>query len=202
MDCNKSDCIHYKVCEEWKSLGNDNYINESNGNCDLYSAIPYNPSEDCISREYVEGIVEELENICQNAPEEVLDLLSNVRNAPSVDPERPQAEWVNDSDNLPICKKCGEIALQRMFVKMPHLIQDVRMVRSNFCPNCGAKMSTEAEDAVPQSKKEVKAIETEHSCVTCKFGNLYSDSEPCCNCTDDNDMFEPIESEAENEQED
>lgn len=54
--------------------------------------------------------------------------------------ERPQGEWENDSDNLPICNKCGEIALQRIFVKMPHLIQDVRMVRSNYCPNCGADM--------------------------------------------------------------
>ena len=58
------------------------------------------------------------------------------------EPYEPQekSEWVIDSDNLPICNKCGEIALQRIFVKMPHLIQDVRMVRSNFCPNCGAKM--------------------------------------------------------------
>lgn len=57
-------------------------------------------------------------------------------------PYEPQetSEWVNDSDNIPICQKCGEIALQRIFVKMPHLIQDVRMVRSNYCPNCGSKM--------------------------------------------------------------
>ena len=58
------------------------------------------------------------------------------------EPYEPQetSEWVLDSDGLPICKKCEEIALQRMFVKMPHLIQDVRMVRSNYCPNCGADM--------------------------------------------------------------
>lgn len=58
------------------------------------------------------------------------------------EPYEPQetSEWVLDSDNLPICQKCGEIALQRIFVKMPHLIQDVRMVCSNYCPNCGAKM--------------------------------------------------------------
>lgn len=62
-------------------------------------------------------------------------------NAPIMDLRpRLQGEWENDSDNLPICNKCGEIALQRIFVKMPHLIQDVRMVRSNYCPNCGAEM--------------------------------------------------------------
>lgn len=48
-----------------------------------------------------------------------------------------------------------------------------------------------------EADKEADIYE-EHSCLTCKYGNLYSDSEPCCNCTDDNDMFEPIESEVEN----
>ena len=43
------------------------------------------------------------------------------------EPYEPQetSEWVLDSDGLPICKKCEEIALQRIFVKVPHLIQDV-----------------------------------------------------------------------------
>lgn len=54
--------------------------------------------------------------------------------------QQPTSEWVLDSDNLPVCKECGEVALQRIFVKMPHLIQDVRMVHSNYCPHCGAKM--------------------------------------------------------------
>lgn len=58
------------------------------------------------------------------------------------EPYEPQgtSEWVLDSDGLPVCQKCGEVALQRIFVKMPHLIQDVRMVQSNYCPNCGTKM--------------------------------------------------------------
>ncbi len=38
--CNKTDCIHHKVCREWQSLGNENCINESNGNCDLYQQSP------------------------------------------------------------------------------------------------------------------------------------------------------------------
>lgn len=46
------------------------------------------------------------------------------------------------------------------------------------------------------AEKEVEAIKTEHNCLTCKYGNLYSDSEPCCNCTEDNDMYEPNENEA------
>lgn len=46
MDCNRKDCIHYKVCEEWKSLGNENYINESNGNCDNYLVLHINDSKE------------------------------------------------------------------------------------------------------------------------------------------------------------
>lgn len=57
-----------------------------------------------------------------------------------------RGKWENDSDNLPVCSNCGEIALQRVFVKVPHLIQDVRMVRSSFCPNCGADMREPKEE--------------------------------------------------------
>ena len=38
MICDKTDCVHYDVCEEWRSLGNDNYITCSNGHCDFYKA--------------------------------------------------------------------------------------------------------------------------------------------------------------------
>jgi len=37
-----------------------------------------------ISHYEVEGIVEELENICQNAPEYVLELLSKIKNLPTI----------------------------------------------------------------------------------------------------------------------
>jgi ribosomal protein L32 len=71
--------------------------------------------------------------------------IEEIRAIPAAD-VRPlvRAKWELDSDKLPICSNCGEIALQRIFVKVPHLIQDVRMVKSNFCPNCGADMREES----------------------------------------------------------
>lgn len=59
---------------------------------------------------------------------------------------RPQGEWITDIDNVPLCKNCGEIALQRVYVRTPQLLEEVSMVKSNFCPNCGADMRKEAEN--------------------------------------------------------
>ncbi len=42
--------------------------------------------EDCISRAYIAPIIEELENICVNGDEHILDLLADIKNAPSVTP--------------------------------------------------------------------------------------------------------------------
>ena len=39
MKCNKTECLHHKVCQEWVILGNDNYINDSVGYCDLYQPV-------------------------------------------------------------------------------------------------------------------------------------------------------------------
>lgn len=140
---------NYKLCKSLAPLTKE-YISTVIGN-----GIPFSNEGDLISREaLIEAITSETKNefefICLSRLFEIID------NAPTVEypfyqeayqtgyeegkNERPQGEWENDSDNLPICNKCGEIALQRIFVKMPHLIQDVRMVRSNYCPNCGAKM--------------------------------------------------------------
>ena len=51
-------------------------------------ALELQPSEDCISRAYIEPIIEELENICVNGDEHILDLLADIKNAPSAQPER------------------------------------------------------------------------------------------------------------------
>lgn len=75
----------------------------------------------------------------------ILDLL---RNAPTVSPDdvRGVGKWEKDSDGLDVCSECGEIALQRVFIKLPDKIVDLQMVRSKFCPNCGARLEV-SEDA-------------------------------------------------------
>lgn len=54
------------------------------------------PCEDCISRKYIEPIVEELENICISGDEHILSLLSNIKNAPPVTPRKNLAETSQD----------------------------------------------------------------------------------------------------------
>ena len=57
-------------------------------------ALELQPSEDCISRAYIEPIIEELENICVNGDEHILDLLADIKNAPSAQPERKNGRTI------------------------------------------------------------------------------------------------------------
>lgn len=59
--------------------------------------------------------------------------------AADVEPVR-HGRWITDNDGLPICSECEEVALQRVFIKLPEKIVDLQMVKSKRCPNCGAKM--------------------------------------------------------------
>lgn len=64
-----------------------------------------------------------------------------IQELPAENPRRfPRAKWVNDSDGIPTCSRCGEAALQRLFFSMEHHIFDCQMFKSQFCPFCGAKM--------------------------------------------------------------
>jgi hypothetical protein len=49
-------------------------------------ALEQEPCEDAISRAYIEPIIEELENIYVNGDEHILNLLADIKNAPSVTP--------------------------------------------------------------------------------------------------------------------
>jgi hypothetical protein len=50
--------------------------------------------------------------------------------------------WEADSDGLPVCSVCDEVAMQRLHCDSLHWAwrYDVRLVKTPYCPNCGAKM--------------------------------------------------------------
>ena len=61
--------------------------------------------------------------------------------------------WIADSDGLPVCSICDEVAMQRLHCDTMHETwrYDVRLVKTHFCPNCGAKMDAQ--------KGEINAIQ-------------------------------------------
>lgn len=72
------------------------------------------------------------------------DMMCDVESFESADvaPVR-HGRWIKDSDGLTICSECEEVALQRVFIKLPEKIVDLQMQKSHYCPNCGAKMDLE-----------------------------------------------------------
>lgn len=145
MNCDKTDCKHYKVCEEWKSLGNDNYINDSYGNCDHYS-MSYDSVSDLVSRSWVEHNVLSLmdaeariyaQGRLDNAPtveaytsEDIVKYISATEDLVREKLERPIGEWVWHTDiAFYTCSKCDGIGY----------------IRDKFCKHCGAKMQGGAE---------------------------------------------------------
>lgn len=96
------------------------------------------PCEDCVSREYIEPIVEELENICINGDEQVLSMLADIKNAPPVTPQQETGKWIKEGEEEDVvgfrwtsrrCSKCG----------WTHCL----VIPNNYCPNCGTKMEVE-----------------------------------------------------------
>jgi hypothetical protein len=98
-------------------------------------------------KEYItrEEVTEKLSHLRDKADDQMafalnwgLKLLDNIP-AADVEPVR-HGEWITDNDGLPICSECEEVALQRVFIKLPEKIVDLQMVKSQRCPHCGAKM--------------------------------------------------------------
>ena len=82
-----------------KTLEQQQNIHDTCKNCVEFSEFEQQPCEDCISRAYIEPIIEELENICVNGDEYILDLLADIKNAPSV--TSMQTRWIPVSERLP-----------------------------------------------------------------------------------------------------
>lgn len=125
-------CIHK---EDWENPDEElRKIIEANSMA--IEILGQQPCEDCISRAYIESIVEELENICINGDEQVLSKLADIKNAPSVTPQPKTGQWI---DGNPICPCCGED-------KFKDLDADIWADwQPKYCPNCGAKMAESEE---------------------------------------------------------
>ena len=100
---------------------------------------------DYISRDYA---VENMENFPWDTEHDRNAAIHLVRELVPAADVRPvkKGRWIKDSDGLDICSECEEVALQRVFIKLPEKIVDLQMRRSNFCPNCGADMGGEGTD--------------------------------------------------------
>lgn len=110
---------------------------------DYKRLLEQQPCDDCVSRAYIESIVEELENICANGDEHILDLLANIKNAPPVTPQPKIGRWIGHREhceNLGVmpsglgaynwCSNC-DCGID---------VKEWYRTNYNYCPNCGAKM--------------------------------------------------------------
>lgn len=117
----------------------------------LPSVTPQEPFGDDISRHDVECIVEELENICHNAPQEVLELLAKLKNAPFATPYPKTGHWVEENVNggcrRVFCSECGcpppfeHISTGDVYSASGYGVIN----KTKFCPNCGVKMESESD---------------------------------------------------------
>ena len=55
-----------------------------------------------------------------------------------------KGKWTYDSDGLPICSACGELALQRILLRFRSQEYYSQFVLSKYCPHCGAQMGGES----------------------------------------------------------
>ena len=103
-------------------------------------ALKKEPSEDCISREYILG--EAFASDEYNRDTKSFDLpvvsVSDIEDAPSVVPSREEGEWVHLAGIGYRCSNCNEYTKSEKPFHKP---------KGNYCPNCGARMKG-ADDEV------------------------------------------------------
>lgn len=54
---------------------------------------------------------------------------------PTIEPERKVGEWIDQKGGGCCCSECGRYALDEVDGNFIHVA-----AKSNYCPNCGAKM--------------------------------------------------------------
>ena len=68
-----------------------------------------------------------------------LDYYSSLIRSSALDVEPKRGKWVID-DNILVCSECREPAMQRVFYSLTYHTTDIKMVKTPYCPHCGALM--------------------------------------------------------------
>ena len=69
------------------------------------------------------------------------DMISEVEDFPAADVQPVKhGRWILNSDRIPVCSVCEEIALQKILLRFPTPEYYSKFVLSDYCPYCGAKM--------------------------------------------------------------
>lgn len=66
-------------------------------------------------------------------------MINVVESAPTIEPYTKKAKWIKDSGGEVMCSNCFETA----FSYEDHMTYRDMYHYSNYCPNCGAKMTKE-----------------------------------------------------------
>ena len=117
-------------------LGNEKFTADIEAIGIAIEALEQQPSDDCISRQAVDGYITNLLSgyLYDEERTRLEDLSAFVWELPSVQPTRPTGKWI-DIGNEGLVFKCSLCGLKKT-------------IESHFCPNCGAKMEvTESADS-------------------------------------------------------
>ena len=89
--------------------------------------------QDLISRQ---AAIDAVNNLTY--PSSLVDVKRILVDLPSAQPERKTGRWIYDNEAYPGGNPCGHYDCDQCGESVPH--------KTNFCPNCGAKMEVEHED--------------------------------------------------------